>query len=159
MKFPTNADTGEYLTQDQAASWARTNGTIGRPNPPRNLLAQSGSRKVLVTWDTPIQSDDIVGWKIYTNNENALLDSIYDPNVRQYSIPASSGTTPPVINIFVSSISKRSESTKVQVQGSATAETGAPSDPAPPAGSAASGDTGKKASFDGFDSSDQGPTR
>lgn len=158
MKFPSDADTGEYLNQADAATWAKTNGIIGRPSPPRNLLAQSGSRKVLVTWDAPESMNEIIGYRIYTVNENALLDSIYDPNVRQYSVPTSSGATPPVINIFISSFSKRDESAKVQVQGSATAEAGAPSDPPPPAGSAASGDTGKSVGVDGGES-DAGFTR
>lgn len=159
MKYPTNADTGKYLNPAEAETWAKTNGTTGRPQPPRNLLAQSGSRKVLVTWDMPTVFADIIGWKIYTGNENAQLDSIYDPNVRQYSVPASSGSSPPVINIFVSSFSKTSESTRVQVQGSATAEAGAPSDPAPPAGSSASGDTGVTAGIDGGIVTDAGFTR
>lgn len=157
MKYPINFATGEYLDQAGAASWVKANGPSSRPNPPRNLQAQSGSRKVLVTWDTPIVSDGIVGYKIYKDNEGSLLDSVYDPNVRQYPVPASSGSTPPSVNIFVSSFTKRDESIKVQVQGAATAEAGAPADPKPPADSAASGTTGPRLGIDG--SSDGGFTR
>lgn len=144
MKWPRNPDTAEPLDQQAARAFIRQNGTTSRPNPPRNLRAQSGSRKVLATWDAPLVADGIVGYRIYTENENSALDTLYDPNVRQYSVAASAGSTPPTKNIFVSSISKNSESTKMQIQGTATSEAGAPTDPTPPPGSAASGDTGKK---------------
>lgn len=159
MRFPADSKTGNNLTQAQAASWARTNGGNRRPQPPRNPQAQGGSRKVLVTWDMPFVSDDIIGWRIYKDNENSMLDSIYDPNVRQYTVQATAGATPPTINVFISSLSKRSESSKVQVQGAALAESGAPTDPAPPPGSAASGDTGKKVGIDGAGTNDSGFTR
>ena len=159
MKFPANAQTGQYLDPAAASAWARSNGTSGRPDAPRNLQAQAGSRKVLVTWDAPVVATGIVGYRIYKDNESSLLDSIYDPNVRQYSVPASAGSSPPTINMFVSSISKRSESVKVQIQGKATAESGAPADPSPPSGSAASGATGKISGVDGGDAGDAGFTR
>lgn len=157
MKYPTNPDTGKYLDPRAAADFIRVNGAIRRPQPPRNLQAQSGSRKVLVTWDAPLVTDGILGYKIYTANENQLLDTVTDPNVRQYSVPASAGSSPPTINIFVSSFTKRDESQKVQVQGAATAESGAPSDPPPPTDSGATGNTGKTIDFDG--GSDSGITR
>jgi hypothetical protein len=159
MRFPANAQTGEYLDQASAATWARANGTNSRPNPPRNLQTQAGSRKALVTWDAPLVASGLVGFKIYTDNENSLLDTLYDPNVRQYNVPASSGSTPPTKNVFISAFSKNSESVKVQIQVHATAEAGAPTDPAPPPGSAASGTTGAKFPFDGGDSSDAGFVR
>lgn len=137
------------MSQADAASWAKTNGGVKRPQPPRNLQAQSASRKVQLFWDQPGDTSGLIGYRIYADNENSLLDSIYDPNVRQYNAPASSGSTPPTRNFFVSSFSKRGESAKVQVQGAATAESGAPADPAPPAGSAASGTTGKTVGVDG----------
>lgn len=143
MNYPTNAQTGKPLDQAAAISWAKTNGTTGKPEQPRNVQAQSGSRKVLVTWDAPVVTDGIIGYKIYKDNENQLFDTITDPNVRQYSVPATAGSTPPVVNVFVSSFTKQDESNPVQVQGSATAESGAPADPTPPTDSGASGSTGK----------------
>jgi hypothetical protein len=151
MKWPINARTSQYLDPAAAQSFVRQNGTTARPQPPRNLQPQSGSRKILVTWDAPIVADGIVGYKIYTDNEGSLLDSIYDPNVRQYSVPASAGSSPPTKNVFISSISKNGESVKVQIQGKASVEAGAPTDPTVPPGSAASGTTGKKLSIDGSD--------
>lgn len=159
MMYPRNPQTSEPLDQQSAIAFARQNGVTARPQPPRNLQPQSGSRKVLVTWDAPIVADGIVGYKIYTNNEGSLLDTLYDPNVRQYSAPASAGSSPPTKNIFISSFSKNSESVKVQIQGKASVEAGAPADPSVPPGSAASGTTGKKIAFDGGDSTDSGITR
>lgn len=156
MKYPINAQTSQYLDPAAAQSFIRQNGITGRPQPPRNLQAQSGSRKVLVTWDAPVVADGIVGYKIYTDNEGSLLDTLNDPNVRQYSVPASAGAVPPTKNIFISSFSKKNESVKVQIQGKATAEAGAPIDPAVPPSSAASGTTGKALPIDGGDTSGAG---
>jgi hypothetical protein len=157
MKYPTNADTGEYLDPRAAADFTRVNGANRRPQAPRNPQAQSGSRKVLVTWDAPLVTDGILGYKIYKDTESQLLDTLNDPNVRQYSVPSSAGSSPPTINIFISSFTKRDESQKVQVQGAATAESGAPTDPSVPTDSGASGKTGASIDLDG--GSDAGITR
>lgn len=159
MKYPTNSDTGEPLDLSAARQFVKQNGNGLRPNPPRNLQAQSGSRKILVTWDAPLVADGVVGYKVYTENESSLLDTLYDANVRQYSVAATAGSSPPIKNIFISSFSKNSESVKVQIQGRALTETGAPADPKPPAGSAASGDTGQTFGFDGSINGDAELTR
>lgn len=50
-------------------------------------------------------------------------------------LDVTSGAVPPVNNFFVSALNSAGvESVKVQVQGSATAEAGAPSDPSVPSG-------------------------
>lgn len=156
--WPKNPD-GTYLTRDAAKTFISVNGTQDIPPAPRTLQAQSGSRKVLVTWDLPAKKDDISGWKIYTGTENGLLDTVRDGSVRQYAVPASSGATPSTQNIFISSFNIAGiQSKKVQVQGTASVEASAPPDPTPPAGSPASGDTGVKGDADtGF--SDAGFTR
>jgi len=159
LKWPYNPQTAEPLDQQSAIAFARQNGTTARPQPPRNLQAQSGSRKVPVFWDAPIVADGIVGYKVYTENEGSLLDTLYDPNVRQYSVPASAGSSPPTKNIFISSFSKNNESVKVQIQGKASVEAGAPTDPAVPPASSASGNTGKKLGIEGVDATDSGITR
>lgn len=134
---------GKYLSKEAAKTFIGVNGSQGKPGQPRSLQAQSGSRKVLVTWDLPADKTDIQGWKIYNGTDRALLDTVNDASVRQYAVPASSGATPTTANIWVSSFNAAGiESNPVQVQGTATAEAGAPSDPAPPAGSPASGNTG-----------------
>lgn len=136
-------DDGQYLDQLAAKTHVATYGVQDTPKPPQSLIAQSGSRKVLATWEMPEDASGIVAWKVYKGNENQLLATIGDPNVRQYEINATSGATPPTQNIFVSSVNAAGiESQKVQVQGAATAESGAPSDPSAPAGSPSSGDTG-----------------
>ncbi|HVI40013.1 MAG TPA: hypothetical protein VM577_05080 [Anaerovoracaceae bacterium] len=149
MRFPINMQTGKWLDQAGAAEYARVHGVTARPSPPRNPQAQSGARKILVTFDAPIISSGIIGYKIYTENENSLLATISDPNVRQYNVEASSGSAPPTKNIFISSFTKSSESTKLQIQGKAIAEAGAPSDPTVPPSSAASGTTGGSLGIDG----------
>ena len=147
--FPRNPQTSEPLDQQASIAFARQNGVTARPQPPRNLQAQAGSRKILVTWDAPIVTDGIIGYRIYTDNESSLLATLYDPNVRQYSVAASAGSSPPTKNIFVSSFSKNNESVKVQIQGKASAEAGAPTDPSVPPSSAASGNTGASLGLDG----------
>lgn len=134
--------TAQPLDQAGATQYFRVNGDGRRPNPPRNLQAQSGSRKILVTWDAPLVIDGLVGYAVYTENEGSLLATINDVSVRQYSVPASAGSSPPTKNIFVSCLSKSGESSKVQIQGKASVEAGAPADPVVPPGSAASGTTG-----------------
>lgn len=141
--WPKNPD-GTYLDKDAAKTFFRVNGSQRMPGLVRSVQAQSGSRKLVVTWDLPDDRADIKGYKVYTGTERSLLDTIKDGNVRQYQIPASSGSTPTTTNVFISAFNLAGiESKKVQVQGTATAEAGAPSDPPPPAGSPASGDTGK----------------
>lgn len=152
-----NMQTGDYLDQSAAHSFIRQNGTTARPAPPRNLQTQSGSRKVLVTWDAPLVTDGILGYKVYTDSESSLLATLNDANVRQYNVDASAGATPPSKSIFISSFTKNNESVKVQIIGTATAEAGAPADPAPPPDSAATGKTGVSFGFDG--GTDSGPTR
>lgn len=152
MNYPVNMKTGRPLDQAAAVQYFLVNSDNTIPDPPRNLQAQSGSRKVLVTWDAPVNTSGIIGYKIYTTNEGQLLDTIRDPSVRQYNVPASSGTTPPVMNMFISSFTNRNESTQVQIKGSASAETGAPTDPAPPTNSGASGTGGTVKTGNNFNS-------
>lgn len=142
MKWPMNPLTSQPLDQQTAQAFIRQNGTNTRPQPPRNLQAQSGSRKILTTWDAPIVADGIIGYRVYTENEGSLLATINDPSVRQYAVPATAGSSPPTKNIFVSSFSQKGESVRVQIQGKASVEAGAPADPSVPPGSAASGTTG-----------------
>ena len=62
-----------------------------------------------------------------------LFADLKDPNTTQHFIEATSGTTPPVTNIFVSAVNALGvESNKVQAQGASTAEAGAPAMPSTP---------------------------
>jgi hypothetical protein len=151
MKYPVFSDQPFSLDQRrQAGELVRNRGTNKRPSPPRGLIAQSGSRKCLVTWEFPPIYKDIVGWNIYKGTESQKLDTIKDPNTRQYAVDCSAGAAPPTVNIYISSVNALGiESQKVQVQGKATAEAGAPMDPSPLPGTAASGDAGATGASDG----------
>jgi len=84
-----------------------------RPDPPRSIIPQPGSLEALLTWNAPQKANDIVGWRIYKDNEGNLIDSILDPAARQYrpKLPANTPTA-----FYISSINGRGrESIKVQV--------------------------------------------
>lgn len=117
----------------QAADMVRTRGTGKVPGMPRDVFLQPGPRGILVNWLPPAGfNDDIVGWRIYKDDETKLFADLKDANTTQHFIEATSGTTPPVTNIFVSAVSNLGESAKVQAQGAATVEAGAPAMPSTP---------------------------
>lgn len=122
--------------RSQVADFVRQRGSAKPPNPPRDVILQSGPRGVFAVWSLPSgAATDIAGWRIYRDNESTLLDKIPDRGTRQYLIPASAGSTPPTVNVFISSVNALGvESTKVQAQGKATTEAAAPSLPSAPAG-------------------------
>jgi hypothetical protein len=118
----------------QAANMVRTRGTGRVPGMPRDVFLQSGPRGILVNWLAPVGlNSDIAGWRIYKDDEMKLFADLKDPRTTQHFIETTSGTTPPVTNIFVSAVNAMGvESAKVQAQGAATAEAGAPTMPATP---------------------------
>ena len=124
----------KQTTKAQAADLVRTRGTSRVPSMPRDLFAQAGPRGILLNWLPPSGfSSDIAGWRIYKDDETKLFAEIRDSAVTQHFIESTAGTTPPVVNLFVSSFNRAGvESPKVQIQGSALAEVGAPSMPATP---------------------------
>jgi hypothetical protein len=118
----------------RAADYLVTRGTRTPPAPPRDITAQSGPRGIYLTWSNPPVFNDIAGWRVYKDDELTLYHGVHDRGTKQAFVEATAGTTPPKVNIFVSSVNVfGAESVKVQVQGSALAETGAPvMPPAPP---------------------------
>lgn len=118
----------------QAADVVRTRGTSRLPGMPRDVFIQAGPRGLLVNWLPPAGlNTDIAGYRIYKDDEMKLFAELKDPNTTQHFIEATSGATPPVTNVFVSSFNAlRAESAKVQAQGSSTTESGAPSMPSTP---------------------------
>lgn len=120
----------------QTVDFIRQRGTAKVPPPPRDLQAQASSRGILVTWAMPDSDQNLIsGWKIYKDDDNTLFASISDRGARQYLIPATAGSSPPTVNIFISSVNPLGlESNRVQIQGSSTAETGAPSVASAPPG-------------------------
>lgn len=123
-----------YIARSQAADLTRVRGTTRVPQPPRDLIAQSAPRGILVTWNYPADNRDIQRWRVYKDNENTLFAEIKDRGTRQCFVDATAGASPPTVNIFVSSMSIAGvESPLLQVQGKAIAEAGAPTlPPAPP---------------------------
>lgn len=123
------------IEKQQIANHIRVRGTPSKPQAPRDLQAQSASRSALLTWKLPVFHDNISGWRVYKDTEANLVAEIRDKGTRQVIIPLDAGTTPPVSNFFVCAISTLGrESAKTTVQGSAQAETGAPSIPTVPPG-------------------------
>jgi hypothetical protein len=113
-----------------------TRGTAQVPQPPRNIVCQSGPRGILVTWNLPNGlNTDIQRWRVYKNDEKTLYAEINDRGTRQCFVETTAGSTPPVTNVFVSSLnSLGAESQKVQSQGQAATEAGAPVMPTVPPG-------------------------
>lgn len=128
----------------QAADVTRTRGTAQVPQPPRDIICQNGPRGLLATWNLPTGfNSDIQRWRVYKDSEDTLYADINDRGTRQCFIEATSGSTPPVVNIFVSSVNNLGvESRKVQAQGQAATEAGAPSMPSVPPGYTATGSGG-----------------
>jgi hypothetical protein len=151
MRFPYTPGTPVTAgDKRQAAEFIRMRGTNKRPDPPRSLQAQSARAGILITWEFPAAFKDIAGWNIYKGTESQKQDGLKDPNTRQYFMPSSSGATPPIVNVFISAVNALgAESQKVQIQGKALVEVGAPANPNPPAGSSSSGDAGANGASDG----------
>jgi hypothetical protein len=118
----------------QASDMVRTRGTGQKPSPPQDVFLSSGPRGILVNWRPASGfTDDIAGWRVYKDNEQSLFAEIRDPSTTQHYIDATAGSTPPSVNVFVSSLNKLNvESGLVQAQGTATTEAGAPSMPSTP---------------------------
>ncbi len=112
----------------------RARGTARTPSAPRDIIVQSGPRCLLLNWRMPGGlNSDIAGFRIYKDDESNLFVELRDPNTRQHVVDATAGSSPPVTNVFISSINKLGEeSPLVQVQGAALTEAGAPSFPGSP---------------------------
>lgn len=119
-----------------AADVTRTRGTAQVPQPPRDIICQNGPRGMLVTWNLPAGFNaDIQRWRVYKDDESTLYADINDRGTRQCFIEATAGSAPPVVNAFVSSMNNLGqESRKVQAQGQAATEAGAPAMPSVPPG-------------------------
>jgi hypothetical protein len=122
-----------FNARSQAIDLTLTRGTRQIPQPPRDIIAQSGPRGILVTWNYPAVNQDIQRWRVYKGNESTLYIEIKDRGTRQCFMDATAGASPPVVNIFVSSVNSFGmESPKVQIQATPIAEAGAPTLPGAP---------------------------
>lgn len=118
----------------QAKDMVIARGTDRKPGIPRDVSLTSGPRGILVNWRAPVDYTlDVAGYRIYKDDETKLFAEVRDPLTTQHFVDVTSGATPPTVNIFVSTISKLGrESAKIQAQGTATAEAGAPAMPTTP---------------------------
>jgi hypothetical protein len=117
----------------KAADLIRVRGTPKIPPPPRDVVAQSAPRGIFLTWNLPTAYYDIVGWRIYKNDELTLFGEIHDRGTRQEFVETTAGSPSVTTNCFVSAINRYGkESVKVQVQGAAANEAGSPTMPNTP---------------------------
>lgn len=136
-KWPSKGMTPVDINQERVRvhDYIQVRGTMRIPQPPRELIAQAAPRGVFVTWSLPTQYADITGWRIYKNDENTLYGQINDPGTRQEFVETTAGSPSVITNIFISSInSLGKESPKIQIQGAAAVEPGAPGMPGIPPG-------------------------
>lgn len=149
-KWPAKGMTPDDLQRERQLTLdrLRDRGTAKRPLPPRELIAQPAPRGVFLTWSLPERNyQDIVGWRVYKNDENTLYHDLADRGVRKLFVEATAATVSPKFNMFVSSLNGLGkESPKIQIQGAAANESGAPTMPGVPpgynSGGAGGGDTG-----------------
>lgn len=114
---PTQFDITQQTLNQQSqiiASLSRNvSGTRRRPQPPRNLISQPASLGALITWNAPVKSVGIAGWRIYKDNENNLLEEIRDPSRRQAQVRINASSAQA---FYVSSFTLQgAESPKMQV--------------------------------------------
>ena len=136
ISFTASTPQESQIKLQQASDLLKVRGTPQRPQPPRDIVVQSGPRGLFVTWKTQDkQFADIVGWRVYKDDETTLFHEIKDRGTRQIFIETTAGATPPSVNVFISAVNARGvESPKIQAQGAALAEAGAPAMPGPPPG-------------------------
>lgn len=143
-KWPSKALPVDMAKERQSTmDFIRNRGTAKRPDPPRDVIAQSSSRGVLLSWNNPQIFFDVIGWRIYKGDENTLYAENRDRGSRQCFVECTAGTASPMNNFFISSINQLGkESQKIQVQQAALNESGAPATASSPSGfSSYSGDT------------------
>lgn len=73
-----------------------------RPMSPRQVRATSGSLEALITWNAPEDTRGIVGFRIYKDDENGLVEEIRDPARRQTKVklPGGSGKAMVYVSAF-----------------------------------------------------------
>jgi hypothetical protein len=121
------------LARSRAQDMTMARGTGLKPAKPRDLFSQAGPRGVLLNWRAPADVREVAGYRIYKDDEQSLFAEIRDPSTTQHFVEATAGSSPPITNFFISTISKLgNESSRVQIQAQAITEAGAPSMPTTP---------------------------
>lgn len=134
-KHPKDANE-KWNQRQQATDFIRQRGTSQSPDPPRDVITQSAPRGIQIAWGLPAgDSRAIVGWRIYSPDENTLAGILSDRGTRIFILPVTAGASPASTNIYVSSVNALGfESGLILATGKAIAEAGAPSQPSPPPG-------------------------
>lgn len=110
----------EQISKIVATVSRNSQGTRRRPQSVRSLTSQQASLGAVLTWNAPVKTKGIVGFRIYKDNETNLLEEVRDPNRRQYRITLPAATT---ATFFVSSITAQgAESPKLPVVVSSTTD-------------------------------------
>lgn len=150
MKFPTMhtpPGTAERAEEKRkAAEQLKIRGADVKCKPPRSVMCQGGSRKLVTTWELPADTKGITGWNVYSPDENTRYAHVEGLSNRRCDVAVSPNpaATPLAVPVFVSSCgpSGVNESQKTQGSGTPTAEATAPVDPTPPVASSGGGGAG-----------------
>jgi hypothetical protein len=150
-KWPSKGSSPASIQQERILTTdrLRDRGTSAKPQPPRGIIVQPAPRGVFLTWQLPAVYSDIQGWRVYKTDEQTLYQNLADRGVRKLFVECTAATISPITNFFVSSLNGLGvESLKVQTQGAALNEVGAPAMPGVPpgynTGSGGGGDTGTR---------------
>lgn len=119
-----------------AQTQVHAHGSPRRPDAPRDVTAQSGPGGALIKWLLPASNaDNVTGWRIYKDTEDNIAIDLKDRGAREYFLPLTSGATPPITSVFLSTVNGFTESQKVQVKAQALADAASPGAvPIPPPG-------------------------
>jgi hypothetical protein len=80
-----------------------TRGTGRRPDPPRDVFFQPGSRGGSLTWKLPVVNWDIAGYRIYKDTEENLYEKAGDRGKRQEYVELSAAAT---VSVVITAISR-----------------------------------------------------
>lgn len=115
-----------------ASQIAKVSGSSRSPNPPRDLHADPGSRKIVFYWAAPEMGDDIDRYDVARGTESNIVANP-PATVRKVEIPATASASSPTVLLAVRSVSKSGRVSQwVYTTGKASDEAGAPADPTIP---------------------------
>jgi hypothetical protein len=107
-----------FLQENAAVSAGNWSGRR-RPQPPRSLFISPGSQQVLLSWQPPQNTNGILSYNVYKDNENNRVLNINDPATRQVTISLPGGGTHA---FYVSTYNAQQESVKVLAAGAPTTD-------------------------------------
>src|SRR6266550_2856151 len=116
-KIPATFDAARTILEQQSkvigVLTRNSQGTRRRPEPPRSLVSQPASLGAVLTWNAPVKTKGVVGFRIYKDTETNLLEEVRDPARRQFRVVLPANTK---ANYYVSTFtSQNAESPKIPV--------------------------------------------